>query len=489
MLFVKRLISTLLLAAMLVSVAACGGAPADTDSSSGDTTPSADVTTDEYDARRAIDDGLPKKDYGGYTFTIWSLSPDNYYQEEETGDIVDDAIFARQLAVGERFNVEFRVNDKPADYSTVHTMVQESVLAQDNAFDIAMPHQIGGGPTLILQGLVMDWNDVPYINLDQPWWNQRINETIEIMDHQFYIAGQISLPSPFCMYYNKQYVEDYPEIEDMYTLVNEGRWTIDKLLEYTKLVSKDLNGDSEWKPEDDQFGLTMNYDNTTLNFMYASNHMSVLVNEDGEPEPNIVNDKMLNLLEKMNKLVWEDNRTIFCTYENQFTLGQSAFKDGRAFIFCGEVAWAAQMRDFEIDFGVLPYPKYEEEQEGYYTHVDAWNGMLCLPVGAPDVERTGIITEAFAAETYKEVMPIYYDKALGTKYMRDEESIGMLDIVYNGIVYDFGYIFDNWNGCTWMLPRLVQQDSNDITSYWAGNESAVLDNYKKLYEAVQDYDD
>ena len=153
------------------------------------------------------------------------------------------------------------------------------------------------------------------------------------------------------------------------------------------------------------------------------------------------------------------------------------------------VGEAANLRDSEVDFGIIPYPKWDEAQDGYYTHVDAMNGMLCFPINAPDYERTGIIVEALAAESWKQVMPVYYDRALGEKYFRDDISIEMMDIIMNGIVYDFGYIFDEWKDCTWTIVRLVAKQSADVASHWAAIESSVTEHYNKLYESVLAYEE
>ena len=154
-------------------------------------------------------------------------------------------------------------------------------------------------------------------------------------------------------------------------------------------------------------------------------------------------------------------------------------------IWAMSVDSAASLRDMEIDFGLIPYPLYDEAQTDYHTHVDAWNGMLCVGKTAQDTERTGIIVEAFAAETYKMVMPVYYEKALGDKYLRDETSVQMMDILFDGIIYDFGYIFDNWNGCTWTLPRTLNQ-KNSVSKYWASIQKKVTKWYDDLYKAVQE---
>ncbi len=483
----QKLISSLLLAAMLTSLAACGGASSGDDTTdSGDTTPSVDTTLSEEDARLATPDNLPGKNYEGYEFRIMHWSDTFLTLEEETGDILDDAEYQRTRTVEERFNVDI-VKVKVADFKELNTQFPTSVLAGDNSVDLAIPHQIQSGPTFINSHVVGDWNETGYIDLSQPWWNQRINETIEIQGHQFYIAGPITKPSPWCIFFNKKYIEDY-SLEDPYTLVKDGTWTIDVLLEWSKLTSKDLNGDSKYD-ENDQYGFCFNHDNQTLNFMYAAGMQSVLVDEEGMPVPNVNNEKMIALIEKVIDLRWKDDRTLRVDYNNQGTVGNGAFNEGRLFMKAFGVGDAANLRDSEIDFGIIPYPKWDEEQDAYYTHVDGMNGMLCFPINAEDYERTGIIVEALAAESWKQVTPVYYDQALGEKYFRDETSIEMMDIIMDGILYDFGYIFDQWKNCTWTIVRLVASQSADVASHWASIESSVTEHYNTLYESVLAYEE
>ena len=473
------LTAALIIASTLVS---CGGqaeSPTDTaQSSNGETTA---AETDASEARLALADNLPDRDFEGYKFTILTYSAGTYYVEEETGDVLVDAVYKRNSLVEERFNCEIAVSTSPG-IQELDASLKSSVLAGDNSYDLAIPHQITSGPGFITGHYIGDWNAVPYIDMTQPWWNQTINQTISILGSQYYIAGYITNPDPFAMLYNKAYISNYG-FENMYDVVRDGRWTIDLMLDMTKQVSTDIDGDGMFTDKD-QYGFTMNNDNTTLNFMYASGIMSVLVDEDGYPQPNVNNDKMQSLVEKLYSLIYDDNRTLYTTYATQNDLGYGGFKDGRIMFVATGVSTAIALRDSEIDFGLIPYPMYDENQDGYHTHVDAWNGMLCYPVTATNLERTGIITEALAAYSYKYVTPAYYDVALGTKYLRDDESIEMMNLIYDGIVYDFGYIFDAWKGCTWTLPRLMGSKSTDLASYWASVEKSVNKNYEDLYAAI-----
>lgn len=478
-----RTICLFLALLMTSSLFACGNADDKVETeTTADTVETVRETTEE-EARQAIPDDLPKVDFEGYKFRILTYSPTTYEVEELTGDVVEDSKYDRQTNIADRFNAEI-VAVTSAGIKELDAELRAAVTAGDDAYDLAIPHQITSGPGLITDNMILDWNDVPYINYEKPWWNQRINETINILDKQYYIAGYITMPTPFAMFVNKSYVTDYG-FEDIYGLVKDYRWTLDKLTEMSTTVTMDLNGDGTMTADNDQYGVAYNNDNMILNFMYSSGILSVLIDEEGKPVPNTYNDKMLSLVEKMYYLSIESGACIFDSYSTWGTNGEPAFNEGRVMFRCGNVGHLAALRDSDLDIGIIPYPMWDEEQGYYATHVDAWNGMLCIPTTASNVERTGILTEAMAAYTYKYCIPAYYDVALGTKFVRDAESTEMLDIIFDSIVYDFGYIFDNWNGCTWTLPRLVKSKSTDLASYWKKIEKVVTNHYNDLYEAIQ----
>ncbi len=479
---------SLLLAALLTAstMLSCAGETATTEETGADTTETAAVEseTTEQEAREAIPDDLPTGvDLGGAEFRILTYSSTSYQPEELTGDAVNDSRYNRNMDIMDRFNAVVTAVAS-AGMDKMSGEIQSSVTAGDHAYDIAIPHQIYSGPGLITANLILPWNDVPYINAEKPWWNQSINKTINILGKQYYMAGYITLPTPFCMFANKGLLLDYG-YDDIYSYVREGTWTFDKLSEITSKAYVDLNGNSTVEAAD-QFGITFNNDNTLLNFMYAAGVHSVILDETGKPVPNVYNEKMLALLDKTYSLVWNDNQTWLTTYTTQAEEGIKGFMEGRMIFFCGAVGSLDTIRDADIDLGVIPYPKWDENQDGYGTHVDASNGMLCIPMtaSADDLERIGLVTEAMAAYTYKYTIPAYYDVTLGTKYIRDMESREMLDIIFDSVTYDFGYIFDHWNGCTWTLPFMVRDKKTDLASYWQGIEKKVNTHYDKLYEAV-----
>ena len=93
----KKLISALLLISILASLASCGGGASD----GGDTTPKADDTTaqpvdTDHDANGFLLDSIPADtNFGGATVNLLvreKIAPTEFFVEEQTGDIVDDAL-------------------------------------------------------------------------------------------------------------------------------------------------------------------------------------------------------------------------------------------------------------------------------------------------------------------------------------------------------------------------------------------------------------
>ena len=131
------------------------------------------------------------------------------------------------------------------------------------------------------------------------------------------------------------------------------------------------------------------------------------------------------------------------------------------------------------DFGIIPYPKWDEDQENYHsTSVDEFT-LFVIPKDIPDVEMTSIVTEALCAESYKKVVPAFYDVALKTKAARDNESAEMIDMIRDGLTFDFGYLHSSALGSVGhKFVGFIRENSNNVTS--------SLDANMKTYEEKLD---
>lgn len=104
------------------------------------------------------------------------------------------------------------------------------------------------------------------------------------------------------------------------------------------------------------------------------------------------------------------------------------------------------------------------------------------------LETVGLITEALNAESYKRIIPAYYETTLKNKGVRDEESIALLDLIVDSRVFDIGYVYDGWSGASFFFQKLVYANNNNLASMWKTNEKAVTKHYNKVIDFFNNYD-
>lgn len=139
------------------------------------------------------------------------------------------------------------------------------------------------------------------------------------------------------------------------------------------------------------------------------------------------------------------------------------------------------LRNSDNDYGIIPYPKWDEKQSDYITIVDGGFTILAIPKTVVDTKKSGIIAEALCAETYKNVIPVYYDIAIKEKGARDEESLEMIDFIMSKRVYDFGYVYDNnYSGFGFCIEKMVQDNNPNFASYYAANINRITKQYNEI---------
>ena len=119
---------------------------------------------------------------------------------------------------------------------------------------------------------------------------------------------------------------------------------------------------------------------------------------------------------------------------------QQIFQNGNVLYMAQLLSSAQVMRSMETDFGIIPMPKLDDTQDRYYTCVLENMTVLGIPTSVKDPELSGLVLEMLAEEGYKSVVPTYFEKALGAKYVRDEQSNEMLDLILDTVWFDFAYL-------------------------------------------------
>lgn len=176
-----------------------------------------EAPAENVDENGYLKDDLPELDYGGQQVCVlyWSDVENQEFEAEElTGEIVNDAIFQRNIDVEDRLNVKYSWVGTPGNNGSKDQYVaqaRESFAAGDGAYDIyaAYSRTIGAS---VVNALTRSLQDSEYIDYEKPWWPDNLLEESTINGRLYFVSGDIStnvLHMMYCMYYNKQLFEDY----------------------------------------------------------------------------------------------------------------------------------------------------------------------------------------------------------------------------------------------------------------------------------------
>ena len=481
----NRFISAFLFISLVTaSLISCGDhssnvTDSDTTAANEENTVAVTEQLDALEARQLVDDELEDVDFGGRTFRILGddACTDFYIIEEHTGDVLDDAVYERNLAVTERFNITLEA--EVFDENQMSKQLKNSVMAADDAYQLFSGHIIYAG-NAVCDNVYYNLYDIPHINFDKPWWSQSNIEDLTYDGKAFIAMGDFALTtisSTYAFYYNKQIAAEY-DMADMYSIVNEGKWTVDKLSEISKEVYRDLNGNGS-KDENDMYGFTMWARSPVNTFLWSFGEKLGKKQPDGTIILDYYNDKVIEIYQKLYELFCVNETTYSLTGMEHDPIIKQMFMNNHSLFTADTFEFASKyLRDFETDYGIIPYPKWDEKQEEYYTMVDGGHEGIAIPVSVADPDFVGTITEALNAESYKRTIPVYYDIVLKTKGSRDEESVTMLDMIFDGRIFDFGYVYGEFGAAFW--PQfLIEKKSPDIASYYEKN-------HKKYDEKMAD---
>ena len=507
----KKIICVFLLICMLSPLLlSCGANESPADNNNAGTEQSAEnaentetAAVSEEDARAAVSDDLPEMDFNGYIFTVSTRENGqgscehikDLVVEEETGDLLDDAVYHRTRTVEERFNVKIEAAAVDHDDGSGDT-IRRSVLAGEQRYDMVIGHAVGLG-NIVTSGVFYNWYDLPYTDFDKPWWVKNATEQLTVDGKSFFAVSDLSynaLDYTYCLLFNKRLFADYG-IEIPYERVRNRRWTIDYLSQITKDLYIDLNNDGA-RDENDFYGYVSNTLSAGATYTFAFDNPITKKNNSGSFDMVFNNEKSASIIDKLYSFFWE-NEGSYLIYDwspqyrgvSLWDFHWKIFSGGDAVIVTAMFVNAVKnLRDMEDDYGFLPFPLYDENQEKYQTYLDLHGTLMAAPANLENPERTGIIISALSAEGYKQVTPVYYDIALKTKFSRDEEAAEMIDIIMAGRTFDFGVQYDDFLGGSWYISNLLGNNaSTNFASYIERHEIPLQRRYDRVIEFYQNY--
>lgn len=395
--------------------------------------------------------GVEKKDYDGYEYTILNGCTASWYSytiicpEETTGEPVNDAFVERNNRTNEFLNIKIKENN---DGDSLNVL-KNAVKAGTNDFDYALVTLMNSF-AVALEGSIYDLNTIDAgVDFANVWWDQNARDSLTVNNKLYFMtsdADTTRFDSIRSLYFNKEMIEQNG-LENPYDLVDNNQWTVDKFTEMCTSVIVDKDGDGVMT-DADQYGW-ISYGEIMGDLLMCGMGAKYITKDPdtGYLINGTTGETFVDMYNKVINLMYTQTDAVFDVRASKHSAHlrglsdraqETIFTENGALFYSECMAWTRVLRDMEADFGVLPPPKYNEEQERYYSII-LNPFMQMIPVTSADPVRTLHVLDVLSAASHDTVVEAYVNVTLTGKVARDQDTVRMLRLVFDELYYNIHF--------------------------------------------------
>ncbi|MCQ2431760.1 MAG: hypothetical protein MJ175_04060 [Clostridia bacterium] len=477
-------------ALLLAAVTSCGSE--DTPATPTDTTAPAGGETAAVteEAEKTYSAALESIDYNGAEFRAYTSNYINgftnnsiiNYAEEETGEVVNDALFARDRFMEDHYNIKMAWEvDETGNTGTQSKLMTNSILSGDNSYHMILLDHAEICKALSMQGMLYPLNYVDGIDLKADYWMPALNDKCRIGNSLYYASCAISpryYSSVYITMINRDMAKEL-DLPDVYDLVENGKWTLDAMFDMAKLAVQDMDGDGKLDPNKDRIGA-----------MYGCQEGYVLAagfnfieNQNGKLVCMFDDAKLITYMQKLASRFQENG----IYYEGRSELDWDGIINNGNALFTNPCTMdLTDYRDLGYDYGILPCPKMDEAQKGYVGFSQPWvnvTPMIPITVTGADLTMAGVLTNALAAYGYDYIRPAVFDNVICLKGTRDEQSARIVNQIFENVTFDLS-IDCGISSVSSIVSKYLARElgKQDITSMYAADKSKIAEQIQGLMD-------
>ncbi len=437
-------------------------------------------------------DDVPELNYGGKKITALVWSDHTMHEFESTSDVpladpIQDALLERNNAVQDRLGIELEYVKVRGSSNYMNEFIQAvDAGAVDGSYDyIAGYSRVA--PKLAIEGKLTNMMELEYMNFEKPWWPDALVEECNINDQLYYASGDISTNLLWMMegmFFNWELLDKYSIEDDIYDLVNNYKWTVDKFIELSTNRYSDVTGDG--KTKDDEYGYTVytvNIDDIAVGAGFKA------VINDGEKlvlSGDYESDGIFDLVNKYKDFYnSKDTYSGGTEIRNIFTEQRAIFMNDRLFVIAGK-DYASSPVKIEFEYGLAPLPLNDEKQKEYYTNIGHPFTMYAIPFGLSDdrKEMAGAVLECLASDSYRRVTPNVFELVMKVKYNENEDTTKMFDLIRDTVVFDAGRLF---NIAGYVASAFSTEVKASGANQWFSHYNQKIDAINKDLEKINNF--
>ena len=430
---------------------------------------------------------VPHYDWQGRPFNV--LSVDNPYEAnfeivgEMNGELMAQTVYSRNSWIEEYYNVE--IEQYPTEDNKAIEVLESLNMAGEYDYDLAFLVR-NNMATAIMKGYMIDVNSVSYLDFTKDYYNANTIDSMKIGGRLFHMVSDFSLVDKArtnVLFLNRDMALNN-NLPDIIQTVRDGEWTIEQMLTYSQDISTDLDGEGMGLA--DQWGLVCGGKEGSVAFWNALGNEVVAVNDDSTWSVEVANEHSVNCIAELRQLFNENVSFVgnrFGSYDDSFDV----FVANKALFMGGSLSSINSLGSkATFSYTALPFPKFDSAQKQYYTTNDnTYCATFGIPDCAADPDFSGFMIEVLSWQSSTTTFPTYYETVCKIKKSYDAVCAEMLDLVFDGLIFDFGLMYGNYiNLKTNILMESIYTTS-DITGLYEGVQSSTETKIQNLFNAVE----
>ena len=481
----KRAVSLILLLCLTLTFVACAD--------SSDENQGNEAYETDTEGKSTAFSTVRKENYEGYEVNILYISATemdkDFVAETIDGSVLNDRVYERNALVSTTYNVTLSLETMGS--GDIMTLIRNTSLAGDSPYDFYGVQR--SCIPLSYEGLLYDMATVKDIDLTQEWWDQNWVDTMTVKGSIYTLVGDISphtLQYASALAFNKQLFDNYG-LTYPYDLVREGKWTYDEYFKYISNATQDLNEDSKYD-ENDFYGVVGWGTEASYSLFYGSGISFARVNKEGKLALGYDQEKLVNVYEKVYRMWITENNFIQMSTGGTDGLEKrskvfSIFKGDRSlFLDTVLLQISTDITDMESDYGIVPIPKYNEDQKNYCSYVGYVVPTIAMAINVSDADKIGNIIEACCTAAYDIITPDMFEIITKLQDVRDLDSSEMVDKIIRTKFFDVAHWYVITGYCD--FPRVpLTNKTDDVVSYlrnYIKVSNKEIENINTAYEKL-----
>lgn len=423
-------------------------------------------------------DQIGDHDFEADTFVILAEN-DSMISSEDAPEWASKEVEERNEKISERYNILIspQTSMETGFYSQVMQSYESGTMDDLCGMIEASQEMLG---TLTVSGVIRNLADNEYIDFDADYLDQTAIDAVSGRTYIYGVAGE-GTEDPEntpVMYFNTDLIKEYG-LDDPYEEYRNGTWTWEKFLEYCAEVA------------------VIDTDETVV-YTYGTQNMSTVM--DDVIFVSMGNSFINSGYGDAVSLAY-DNDTITYPVSVMQTMADdayanfnsisalSSFCDGNTLFLIDRLSEMETLANGAANWGVLPLPKGSEEQEEYRSLLPSSSTYMAAVINNKSDEEIGTVISAINAASYGSLKDAFVNYSM-YYYLRDNESINMLeDVLYTGI-YDMSYTYGSQSNAvanaTYYTVKNVVDKTGSFDTYmgwWLAGFNTFMD---RIYPAPQE---